>query len=143
MKRAATKRANPAATEPGTAKGESGPAGEDVGPDASPEAPVKKTVTVRLAGKEYRLRSDSSEKSLQEVASYVDKSMQMIKDRTDTVDSQDAALLTALNVAREVLQLRQQLMVAQDIAAAVSDARIRSVIEQIEAALPPADSAAS
>lgn len=143
MKRAAAKRTDRASTEPVAAKGESDLARESIGPDASPDAPAKKTVTIKLAGKEYRLRSESSEKALQEVAGYVDKSMQMIKDRTDTVDSQDAALLTALNVAREVLQLRQQLKVAQDIAVAISDARMRSLIEQVEAALPPADSGAS
>jgi cell division protein ZapA (FtsZ GTPase activity inhibitor) len=105
-----------------------------------------------LAGKEYRLRSDSSEESLQQVASYVDQSMQKIRERTDTVDSLDTALLTALNLAREVLHLRNLNAgsrgaknegndgASRDRVEEVPDGRLRVLIEQIESALPAADS---
>ena len=40
-------------------------------------------VTIKLAGKEYRIRSDANEEWLQRVASYVDEAMQNIRERTD------------------------------------------------------------
>ncbi len=97
-----------------------------------PPADRRHSVKIRLGGKEYKLRSDASEESLQRVASYVDHQMQKIRERTDTVDSQDIALLTSLNLAREVLQLREQV----EAGGGGSGARLRSLIEQIEAELP-------
>jgi len=124
--------------------------------DTRSETP-KCSVTIKLAGKEYRLRSDASEESLQRVAGYVDQSMQKIRKRTDTIDSLDTALLTALNLAREVLYLRGQGGESstgkakakaesdrdekpQSNSGKFSDPRLRGLIEQIELALPSADS---
>lgn len=123
--------------------------------DTRSETP-KRSVTIKLAGKEYRLRSDASEESLQRVAGYVDQSMQKIRKRTDTIDSLDTALLTALNLAREVLYLREQGGESstgnatkaesdrdekpQGNSGKFSDPRLRGLIEQIELALPSADS---
>ena len=108
--------------------------------DVDPEVSTRNTVTISLAGKEYRLRSEASEEGLQRVASYVDHAMKQIKDRTDTVDTQDVALLTALNLAREVLYLREQASRVEDFVQADSAARLQDMIETIEAALPPTDS---
>ena len=122
--------------------------------DTRSETP-KRSVTIKLAGKEYRLRSDASEESLQRVAGYVDQSMQKIRKRTDTIDSLDTALLTALNLAREVLYLRGQGGESstgkakaesdrdekpQGNSGKFSDPRLRGLIEQIELALPSTDS---
>lgn len=108
--------------------------------DVDPAPSTRNTVTIKLAGKEYRLRSEASEEGLQRVASYVDHAMQKIKERTDTVDSQDIALLTALNLAREVLQLREQAGLVQEFVKADAGARLQDVIEKIEAVLPATES---
>ncbi|MCP4036818.1 MAG: cell division protein ZapA [bacterium] len=100
-------------------------------------------MTIKLAGKEYRLRSSASEPWLQQVAGYVDQAMQQVKERTDTVDSLDIALLTALNLAREVLYLREQAEASAETASDLSDVRLRSLIEQIESELPLTDSGPS
>ena len=94
----------------------------------------KHSVTIRLGGKEYRLRSEATQESLQQVADYVDAAMQRIRERTDTVDSQDVALLASLNLAREVLHLREQV----EASGGGSGARLQALIEQIEAELPVA-----
>ena len=65
------------------------------------------SVAVRIAGKQYRIRSDADEAWLQRVARYVDDSLREIRERTGTVDSLDAAILTALNLARELIELRE------------------------------------
>lgn len=93
-------------------------------------------VTIKLAGKEYRIRSDANEEWLQRVASYVDEAMQNIRERTDTIDSLDIALLAALNLAREVLNLKNQMTIGEE---PVSNARVRDLIEQIELELPASD----
>ena len=53
------------------------------------------------------MRSDADEKWLQGVAEYVDESMGRIRSLTETVDSMDVAVLTALNLARELIELRE------------------------------------
>ncbi len=108
---------------------------------------ANQSVTIKLAGKEYRLRSDASEASLQQVAGYVDRAMLKIRERTDTVDSLDIALLTALNLAREVLTLRGQVDANSKTKSSalddVSDVRLRSLIEQVESELPSAETGRS
>jgi cell division protein ZapA (FtsZ GTPase activity inhibitor) len=108
--------------------------------DVDPKPSTRNSVTIKLAGKEYRLRSEASEEELQRVAVYVEQAMQRIRERTDTVDSQDTALLTALNLAREVLHLREKGEVVQEFSEADADDRIRGMIEKIEAVLPKTDS---
>lgn len=114
-----------------------GPAGQPAGRAVA--ASGKPAVSIRLAGKEYRIRSDASEEWLQKVADHVDKAMQNIRERTNTVDSLDIALLAALNLAREVLRLQSR-ATGEESMNDVSDARLRNLIDQIELELPAADS---
>ena len=159
MKRAAVKQRQLAASDANRPETSSAtPSTSDATASDTAPANPKRIVTIRLAGKEYRLRSDASEESLQQVAGYVDQSMQKIRERTDTVDSLDTALLTALNLAREILNLRGQAGASgkaknegrsnpsdlddnsETDSDRVSDSRLRGLIEQIEAALPAAES---
>ena len=64
------------------------------------------SVGVQLQGREYQIRSDADPETLQSVAGYVDKAMNQIREVTNTVDTLDVALLTSLNLAREVLASR-------------------------------------
>lgn len=104
--------------------------------EADAQTPAKRSVTIELAGKQYRLRSDAGEERLQEVAGYVNQAMKVISKRTDTVDSTDVALLTALNLAREILKLREQVKAFETAGESVSDGKLRGLIEQVEAELP-------
>ena len=93
--------------------------------------PPKETVAIRVRGKEFRVRSDEGEEKLQRIAAYLDETMAKVEARTHTVDSLDVALLTALNLARELVALR-------DGAAAIPAAdspRLRSLIELAESGL--------
>ena len=115
--------------------------------DASAEGARKHSVEVRIAGRAYRIRSDADPAWLQQVARQVDEAMTLIRDRTETVDTLEVAVLTALNLAREILLLREQLAVAREaeIAAGggdiqdVSPDSLRALIELAESALEPAD----
>lgn len=65
-----------------------------------------KVVAVTLLGKEYRIRSDADPEWLQEVARLVDQTLGQVRERTKTHDTLDVALLTSLNLARQVLASR-------------------------------------
>ena len=68
----------------------------------------KRAVAVRIRGQEFRVLSDDDEAWLQRVAGYLDETMATVEERTGTVDSLDVALLTALNLARELVEIRER-----------------------------------
>jgi cell division protein ZapA (FtsZ GTPase activity inhibitor) len=65
----------------------------------------KRTVAVRIRGQDFRIRSDEPPEQLARIARTVDETMQRIESKTGAVDSYDVAMLTALNLAREVVGL--------------------------------------
>ncbi len=71
-----------------------------MGEKSREEAPT----TIKILGQEYRLRADMDQAHLERVADYVDRVMRQI--RESTPDTQDAAILTALNIASELLSTR-------------------------------------
>jgi cell division protein ZapA len=93
---------------------------------------AKSTITVRIRGQEFRIRSDDDEESLQRVAGYLDDTMKTVERRTGTVDSLDVALLTALNLARELVRIREDRALAK---AEIPPSRLGSLIDRVEAAL--------
>ena len=95
---------------------------------------AKKVVEVQIGGRGYRLRSDADERWLQSVAEYVDESMGRIRSLTETVDSMDVAVLTALNLARELIELREN-GPGPATRIAVDPDRLSALIEMAESAL--------
>jgi cell division protein ZapA (FtsZ GTPase activity inhibitor) len=95
----------------------------------------KRSVAVHIRGREFRVVSDADERWLQRVAGYLDETMASVEERTGTVDSHDVALLTALNLARELVELRERGGVPA--ADGPEGQRLRGLIELAEAALRP------
>ena len=95
----------------------------------------KRGVAVRIRGQEFRILSDDDEGWLQRVAGYLDETMATVEERTGTVDSHDVALLTALNLARELVELREKTPATRK--QAPSDERLQRLIELAESALHP------
>jgi cell division protein ZapA (FtsZ GTPase activity inhibitor) len=89
----------------------------------------RKSIAIRIAGHEYKLLSDGDDQTMRQIASYVDRAMKRVQERTGTVDTLDVSVLTCLNLAREILTLRG----AGDEAG--NDVRIRALIERVETAL--------
>ena len=85
----------------------------------------KRSIAVRIRGQEFRIRSDESPEFLQQVAEIVDATMRRVEQRTGAIDSLDVAMLTALNLAREVFEGRRT---------RPSSPRLRALIERAEAA---------
>lgn len=92
---------------------------------------TKRSISVRILGHEYRIRSESDERSVQRVAAFVDETMAKIRERTQTVDSLDLAVLAALNLANDLLALRESRSAAGE---SLDGARLRALIERVEAA---------
>lgn len=88
----------------------------------------KRTIAVRIRGRELRIRSDESAERLERIARRVDETMNRVEKRTGAIDSYDVAMLTALNLAREV-ELRAS------VPGAAEPARLRALIELAESAV--------
>jgi cell division protein ZapA (FtsZ GTPase activity inhibitor) len=98
---------------------------------------AKPVVAVSIRGQEFRIRTDDDEASLQRVAQYLDDTMATVEKKTGTVDTLQLALLSALNLARELVELRERGVVAGPSGAGIDPARVESLIELAESALEP------
>jgi len=96
---------------------------------------TKPVVAVSIRGQEFRIRTDDDEASLQRVAKYLDDTMATVEKKTGTVDSLQLALLSALNLARELVELRERTGAQVPSAANLDRDRFESLIELAESAL--------
>jgi cell division protein ZapA (FtsZ GTPase activity inhibitor) len=90
----------------------------------------RRSVAIEIRGKQFRILSEEDPKALQRIAEYVDATMEKIEARTGAIDSLDVALLTALNLAREVVSSRDQ-------RGQVPEGRLRRLIDLAESGLAP------
>jgi cell division protein ZapA (FtsZ GTPase activity inhibitor) len=90
----------------------------------------KRTVAVRIRGRDYRIRSDEPPEQLARIARTVDETMERVESRTGAVDSYDVAMLTALNLAREVVGFETR-------RSPVDLAKLRGLIDLVESAIAP------
>jgi len=100
---------------------------------------AKTSIAVTIRGKEFRVRSDESEESLQKVADTLGETMRFVEQRTGTVDSLDIALLTGLNLARELVRIREGRTSGQ---AGAPPERLRALTDRVEAELAAGDASA-
>jgi cell division protein ZapA len=68
---------------------------------------MKRPVTVSIAGQRYTLRSDEDEKTLHELAALVDRRFRETQKQTRTADTVTLAMLTALQLAEELMTERR------------------------------------
>jgi hypothetical protein len=90
-----------------------------------------KAVTIRIRGQEFRIRTGDDEDFLQRVALYLDETMATVEKKTGTVDSLQLAILSALNLARELVEIRDSGMPGAG-NPGVDPARLQSLIELVE-----------
>ncbi len=96
---------------------------------------AKPVVAVSIRGQEFRIRTDDDEAALQRVASYLDDTMATVERQTGTVDSLQLALLSALNLARELVEFHERGGARGSSAPSVDPKRLESLIEFTESAL--------
>ena len=68
-------------------------------------------VEIRVLGQNFSVKSDSDETHVREVARYVNEKIDEIMRKTKTVSSLNVAILTALNIADDLLKEREKRMV--------------------------------
>ena len=83
---------------------------------------------ITIYGKTYNLKSSSSEVSVEEAATYVDAKMHELAKAGKKPPSLDLAVLAALNIAQESLQLQKQTQIkGQD-----QEERIEQLMDALE-----------
>ena len=90
---------------------------------------MKTNYAVTVLGRELSVRSSASAKKVQAVESFVNGRLQEIGTTLKSGDAQLLLMLTLLNTAEELLELRQA--VAED---ATLDVRIAGIIRKLETA---------
>ena len=63
---------------------------------------------IQIYGKTYSLKSSSSEVDAEEVAAYVDSRMKELANVRGKTSTLDLAVLAALNIAQELMELKNQ-----------------------------------
>ena len=63
---------------------------------------------IQIYGKTYNLKSSSGEIATKEVADYVDSKMHELSEIRSKTPSLDLAVLAALNIAQELMELQKQ-----------------------------------
>ena len=63
---------------------------------------------IQIYGKRYSLKSTSDQLSTEEVAAYVDTKMRELAEVRSKTSSADLAVLAALNIAQELMELQKQ-----------------------------------
>ena len=76
----------------------------------------KKSVVVNIGGKDFKIKGDTDELSLRNVAAFVDGKIKEIKEMTGVVDLQSLSVLAALNIAEELHNLRKDKAAADNAA---------------------------
>ena len=80
-------------------------------------------ITIKVLGKEYRVRTDADPEHIERVAEYVDGILREVQ--RGTPDTQDAAVLTALNIASDLFRAREGVN-------SVETNRIQSLIDLLD-----------
>jgi cell division protein ZapA (FtsZ GTPase activity inhibitor) len=90
----------------------------------------RRSVSIRVLGQEYRIRTDAEPAELQRVAALVEETLDRVRGRTGAVDSLDLAVMAAMNLGRDLLTERGARR-----GDAVAPERIRALTDRIEALL--------
>ena len=63
---------------------------------------------IQIYGKTYSLKSSSDQVGMEEVAAYVDAKMRELAEMRSKTSSADLAVLVALNITQELIELQNQ-----------------------------------
>lgn len=69
---------------------------------------MKRSVAVQVAGQRYTLKTDQDDKLVRSLVAYVDGKFRDVQKASRSPDTQAVAILTALQVAEELFQSRQE-----------------------------------
>ena len=71
----------------------------------------ERLVEIKVFGQTYTVKTDAEEDYIQEVAAYVNEKMEEVLKKTKSVSTLNVAILTALNIADDLLKEKEKRMV--------------------------------
>ena len=83
---------------------------------------------IQIYGKTYNLKSSSAEVDAEEVAQYVDSKMKDLASARSKTSTLDLAILTALNIAQELMELKNQMGAGEEMEAE----KLRKLVEALD-----------
>ena len=89
----------------------------------------------QIYGKTYSLKSSSSEVDAEEVAGYVDSRMRELATARSKTSTLDLAILVALNIAQELLELKGQIEVKGEL----EEEKVRQLVAALDKELQGVD----
>jgi cell division protein ZapA (FtsZ GTPase activity inhibitor) len=101
------------------------------------DAKQRKSTTVKIFGREYRIRSDERDESVQRIARFVDEKMQETARRAQAADPVGVAVLAAMNIAGEYFPARDD----REATAGITAERVRRLIQIVDGSLAQTGSA--
>ena len=69
---------------------------------------IDRLVEIKIMGQTYTVKTDAEEEYIQEVARYVNEKMDEVLKKTKSVSTLNVAILTALNIADDLLKERER-----------------------------------
>src|SRR3990172_9460573 len=68
----------------------------------------ERSIEIKIMGQMYTVKTDGNEEHLQEIARYVNEKMEEVLRNTKSVSTLNVAILTALNIADDLLKERER-----------------------------------
>lgn len=88
----------------------------------------ERLVEIKVFGQTYTVKTDAEENYIQEVAKYVNEKMDEVLKKTKSVSTLNVAILTALNIADDLLkEKRKRIALLQEI-----EVRSKNLVEKID-----------
>jgi cell division protein ZapA (FtsZ GTPase activity inhibitor) len=97
----------------------------------------KRSVPVHILGKEYRVRTDAEPATVRQAAELVAQMMERVRGRSGRADTLDVILLAALNLANDLIALREE----QAGARPSDPGRVAELVALLESVVEPASAA--
>jgi len=88
----------------------------------------ERLVEIKVFGQTYTVKTEAEENYIQEVAKYVNEKMDEVLKKTKSVSTLNVAILTALNIADDLLkEKRKRIALLQEI-----EVRSKNLVEKID-----------
>jgi len=88
----------------------------------------ERLVEIKVFGQTYTVKTDAEENYIQEVAKHVNEKMEEVLRKTKSVSTLNVAILTALNIADDLLKEREKrIALVREI-----EAKSRDLVEKID-----------
>ena len=93
---------------------------------------MSSTVQIKVYGKTYTVKRAPKQIDLHELAKYVDSKMQELSYASAKTPPMDLAVLTALNIAQELMALKSEVQADQELLDEKAEAMARQLAEVLD-----------